>query len=257
MNGRLLHFLTCIVLPLTIGFAIWTVSANDFSPAMKRRAQVGFPGYFIQAPIAVQFVGSAENLRAIFGEVPGAPAEASAHDRAVIVKGLHRDFWLVGGYTALMILLGLRSWQPGAPMRSWRYVLVTLPVLVGGADLLENIGTLAALKSYPDVSGNLLGWTKAASWTKWMLGFAQMGVLGYSLLDPNHRAALADFLREIAGLILLAAAFVGLWGAFFPSIIPTTFVLGLLAIVPIGLMLFNRDYWWQGRAAAPLPVQSS
>jgi hypothetical protein len=242
-----LRALTSVVLPLTLIAAVWTGwDQKDFSPALKRRAQLGLPGRFVSVTIAVELAGSPENLQAIFGGSKDSDLAASRQDRQIVNDGLFRDYFLIAGYTSLMLLLGLRTWQPGSPHRSrMRLLLIVLPLLVALSDVSENIGAQTALRQYPDVSAGTLHFTAVASWAKWILGFLQMIILGYSLLGLERKPSTGPFLRELAGLILLSAGVVGLFGIFFPSIIPNTFLFGLFAIVPIGLMLFFPDQSWK------------
>ncbi len=241
-----LHVLTCFILPLTMAAALWTGAVEkDFSDAMKRRAQLGLPGRFVHVTIAVELARSPEDLQTIFGGSTPSEVNASQPDRQVVIKGLSRDYYLIAGYTLLMLLLGLRTWQPGSPHRTLtRLLLVILPLLLAVCDVSENIGAQTTLSHYPQISADVMRFTLAASWTKWILGFLQMIILGWSMLGLARRPSTGPFLRELAGLILLSAGVVGLFGIIFPSIIPNTFLFGLFAIVPIGLMLFFRDQWW-------------
>jgi hypothetical protein len=241
-----LHILTCFILPLTILAAWWTgAGQKDFSPAMKRRAQLGLPGGFVSVVIAVELAGSPEKLQAIFAGNADPEVDASRSDREIVNKGLFRDYFLIAGYTLLMLVLGLRTWQPGSPSRSGtRLLLILLPLLVAICDVSENIGAQTALRQYPEVSPGVLRFTATASWAKWILGFLQMIVLGRSMLGLARKPSAGAFLREFAGLILLSAGIVGLSGIMFPSIIPNTFLFGLFAVVPIGFMLFFPDQSW-------------
>jgi hypothetical protein len=242
-----LRALTCLVLPLTLAAAVWTGSVQKgFSPAMRYRAQLGLPGRFVSVTIAVELAGTPENLAAIFGGTERSAVDASEPDRQLVNKGLFRDYFLIAGYTSLMLLLGLRTWQPASQSRSLtRLVLVVLPLLVALSDVLENIGAQTALCHYPEMSPGILQFTARASWAKWILGFLQMIILGRSMLGLEHKPSTGPFLRELAGLILLSAGVVGLFGFFFPSIIPNTFLFGLFAIAPVGLMLFFPDQSWK------------
>jgi hypothetical protein len=246
MMRNTLHFLTCLLLPLTIAAAMWTGSvANDYSDALKRRAQLGLPRFFVHVPVAVELADTPPDLRTIFGATEPAGLKASEGDRGLVREGLRRDFFLIVGYTALMIVLGLRTWLPGdSHRRSVRWLLVILPVVVGVSDVLENVGACMALDDIANVSPALMHFTAVASWTKWIAGFAQMILLGHSLLGTPPLNGAGDFLRELAGLILLTAGLVGVTGVFFPSIIPNTFVFGMFAVLPLGVMLFIRDDRW-------------
>lgn len=241
-----LHVLTCFILPLTMAAAFWTgAMEKKFSDAMKRRAQLGLPGPFVHVTIAVELARSPEDLQKIFGGSAPSEVAASQPDRQVVIEGLSRDYFLIAGYTLLMLVLGLRTWQPGSPHRTLtRLLLVVLPLLLAICDVSENIGTQTTLRHYPQISPGVLHFTLAASWAKWMLGFLQMIILGWSMLGLARRPSTGPFLRELAGLILVSAGFVGLFGFIFPSIIPNSFLFGLFAIVPIGLMLIFRDQWW-------------
>jgi hypothetical protein len=65
------------------------------------------------------------------------------------------------------------------------------------------------------------------------------------MLGLEHKPSTGPLLRELAGLVLLSAGVVGLFGIFFPSIIPNTFLFGLFAIVPVGLVLFFPHQSWK------------
>jgi hypothetical protein len=242
-----LHVLTCFILPLTLVAAIWTGSVqNHFSDAMKRRAQLGLPRRFVSVTIAVELAGSPKNLQDIFGGSGESEVAASLADRQLVNKGLFRDYFLIAGYTLLMLVLGLRTWQPGsAHHRSTRLLLIVLPLIVAVCDVSENIGAQITLRHYPEMSPGVLQFTAAASWAKWILGFLQMIILGRSMLGGPRQPSTGPFLRELAGLILFSAGIVGLFGIIFPSIIPNTFLFGLFAIVPIGFMLFFPDQLWK------------
>jgi hypothetical protein len=212
---------------------------------MKRRAQLGLPGRFVSVVIAVELAGSPENLQAIFGGSADSEVAASRSDRQVVSKGLSRDYFLIAGYTLLMLVLGLRTWQPGSPTgTAKRILLIVLPLLVAICDVSENIGAQNALRHYPEMSPGVLHFTAIASWAKWILGFVQMIILGHSMLGLARQPNTGAFLRELAGLILLSAGVVGLFSIKFPSIIPNTFLFGFFAVVPLGFMLFFRDQSW-------------
>lgn len=247
-----LHRITCVLLPLTIAAAIWAGRVErGYSHALRQRAQLGLPGFFVSVPVAIELAGSPANFRKVFGVavVTGNAGigDVSAADRNQVRQGLRRGYFLILGYTSLMIALGLRTWQPGDTHPRWmRWALVILPLIVGGSDVLENIGASRALDEFANIQPALTQMTAAASRIKWLSGFAEMILLGCSLLGTSPlRDDFGAFLRELAALMLLSAGVIGLTGMIAPSIIPNTFAFGLLAMLPIGLMLFFRDEGWR------------
>jgi hypothetical protein len=238
-----LHALTCLVLPLTIAAALWTRAVEEqYSRPQLRRAQVGFPGRVMHASVAMGLATNPAEFRAIFDDPNG---QDSADDRKAAHDGLRRDYALITGYTLLLTLLGCRTWLPGSTCpRRLRHALVVLPLLVGVCDLAENLGAEHALATYLSLSPGTVQWTAVASRAKWLLTFLDLALLGWAMLGLKRHPVIGAFLREFAGLILLTAGMVGLLACGFPSMIPSAFHFGCMALLPIGLMLFFRDHLW-------------
>jgi hypothetical protein len=240
-----LHVLTCVVLPLMIAAALWTVAVEQkYSRAQGRRVQIGLPERVIHVSIAMGISTTPQQFKSIFDDLNG-KVEDSLSDRTIASESLRRDYALIAAYTLLLTLLGFRTWLPGSTCPRWlRVVLVVLPLFVGLFDAAENLGARSSLAAYPALETCTLRWTAAASWAKWTLSFIEMTLLGWAMLGLDRQRVIGALLRELAGLILLTAGLTGIWGFCYPSILPSTFVFGLCALLPIGLMLFFRDHLW-------------
>ena len=256
-----LRWLTLGALLLAAGTGAWvTLATASLSDGMKRRAQLGFHDGLDQPGLAAQLARTPAEFRAVFDSVdPGsadwtrltederaAAEKDSAHDREAVIQSLHRDFLFIPAYTFLWIMLGLRAWRRTAPhSTAVRLGLVVLPLLAAFADVLENRALLSALHDYPQIADWTLRRGSACSWGKWLASFAEMLLLGTSLLRVGDLRGTAVFLRELGGLILTTAGLLGFVAVAWPSFIWNVSAIGALAAFPFFALVFHPDSAWR------------
>lgn len=248
MNANPLRWLTPLALLITMVLAYNVRNAtHDTSPLLELRQQVGLPRGLEKLGLALQLARNQHDFDLIFADPDPAKRELLRKDLAHEAEATHKDYYLILGYVALLVLLGLRTWIPRAPHPTWqRCLLVAMPLLAGLFDLFENRGLIAALNSYYNNDKAPLSFTFAMwSWMKWVTLFLNFILLGWSQLRVGDKPLVGSFLREAGGLLLCLAGGIGLLSVKWPSYIPPAMEIAAFGLLLLGLMLFYPDTWWR------------
>ena len=188
------------------------------------RPPAPLPGGFRSPVLAAEFVRSAADVAAI-----------RAGYRDVVLQSLTIDYFFIGGYAALFLLLaGLLARRSGRGFALAAAAAGLCAVAAAGADVVENLRIHQALTTGEGSARAIF----VAAMVKWSLVFAALALLAPLFLRRRGRiAALGVF-----WIVVAALGFVALAGPL-PLLQVVFPLMGLgLAAVAVVLLAFRRRF---------------
>ncbi|WP_395744487.1 hypothetical protein [Prosthecobacter sp.] len=254
IQKNLLRWFTLVVLLCVGAIAFKMQSLSHWSVEMERKMAVGLPDHLQQPVLFAELARSKADFEAVFAGPAQQKSEgAEKSDVELLAESVSYDWYFIAFYTALLLLLGLRGWQR-QPRPCYALALLVLPLVICLCDVMENLGILQALKALdgPALTDGMVSATRRWSMTKWQLFFLDLLLIAQSLVGTGVKKSrpFPLVLRRATALLLALGALVGLLGVLWPQVIASGFCIGMLAMLPLLLLIVFPDQVWGGPQAA-------